>query len=205
MCSRQSLDGFAHALERASARGGRTRQDVRRDQKLFHRLAPDQMLVDDAIQDRRIALAVPGAVRIDHGDRPSFADPQAIGFRAKDPALLGQSQLLQAALQVIPRRQPAIFLAAFRVGLVAADEDVPPGHADADAVGYLFLRNRHRPSLMQPVGPSRRVTPRIAADPISSPVRWAAPCIRRALKQPRRPDWRDSPGLQRPSDSASFD
>jgi hypothetical protein len=48
-------------------------------------MAADEMLLDDSFEDRRIALAIPCAFRIDHGDRTAFADAQAIGLVRRMP------------------------------------------------------------------------------------------------------------------------
>ena len=69
--------------------------------------------------------AVPRALGIDDRNRAAFADAEAIGLGAQDAALLGQAELLQAALQELPRREAAILVAAFRLGLIAAEKDVP--------------------------------------------------------------------------------
>jgi hypothetical protein len=46
------------------------------------------MLLDDPLEDRRIALAVPRPFRIDDGDWTAVADAKAIGLGAQDAALL---------------------------------------------------------------------------------------------------------------------
>src|SRR5678815_6095943 len=39
------------------------------DQVVLHRSAADEMLLDDSLEHGRIALAIPGAFRVDDGDR----------------------------------------------------------------------------------------------------------------------------------------
>ena len=105
---------------------------MRLDQMGGDDAARNQVVLDDALEHRRIAFAVPGAFGIDHGDRAAFADAQAVGLGAQDAALVREAELLQPALQELPGRQPALLLAALRRGLVAAEKDVPPRDGDAD-------------------------------------------------------------------------
>src|SRR5436309_12570642 len=103
------------------------------DQTVLDDAAADEMLLDDALEHRRIALTVPSAFWVHHRDRSAFADPQAVRLRAQNPALLRQPELFEPSLQEVPRSQPAIFFAALRRRLIAAEEDVPPRHRNADA------------------------------------------------------------------------
>jgi hypothetical protein len=48
----------------------------------------DEMLLDDAFEDRWIAPCVPRPLRVDHGDWTALADAKAIGLAAQDAALL---------------------------------------------------------------------------------------------------------------------
>src|SRR5690349_9530469 len=90
------------------------------------------MFLDNPLEHRRIAAAVPRALGVDDGDGAAFADAEAVHFRPEDAALFGEPELLQPALEELPRGQPAISLAAFRRRLIAAEENVPArrGHAD---------------------------------------------------------------------------
>ncbi len=109
------------------------------DRELGHRTSSDEVLLDDAFEHRRVARGVPGAVRIDDGNGPTFADPQAVGFGAQDTALVRETELLQASLQVVPCREPTLLIAAFRRALIAAQKDVAPRDRDADAGGTPLL------------------------------------------------------------------
>src|SRR5262245_64732521 len=102
------------------------------------------MLLNDPLEHRRIAGAVPRALWIDDGDRSAFADAQAVRFRSQDAALLRQPELLQACFQKLPRGEAAILVAALRLRLVAAEENMAArdGHADAVRDGTLRL-DRH--------------------------------------------------------------
>src|SRR5262245_10426178 len=104
-----------------------------RNHELANRLAANEMLLDDPLEDRRIAGGVPQPFRIDHGNGSAFADTQAVRFGAEDAALLRQAELLQPALEELPRREAAILVAALRVGLIAAEENVTLCDRDADA------------------------------------------------------------------------
>lgn len=104
------------------------------DDRVADRFAADQMFLDDPLEDRRIALAVPRAFRVDNGNRSAFADPQAVGLGAEDPALLGKPQLFEARLQKLPCDQAAMQVAALRLGLIAAQENVAPRDRNTDAL-----------------------------------------------------------------------
>ena len=98
------------------------------------------MFLNDALEDRRIARPVPRAFGIHDGDGAALADAKAIHLAAQDAALLRQSELLQAALEKLPRRETAILITAFRVRLVAAQKDVAASGRDADRFGHALLR-----------------------------------------------------------------
>src|SRR5439155_20643386 len=74
--------------------------------------AANQMLLDDPLEDGRIALRVPRAFRIHDGDRAALADPQAVRFRPQNAALLGEAELLEPAPEKTPRGEAAILPAA---------------------------------------------------------------------------------------------
>ena len=57
------------------------------------------MFLDDALENRRIAVPVPGAFGIDDGNRSALANPKAVCFCPQDAALLRQPKLLQPALE----------------------------------------------------------------------------------------------------------
>ena len=120
---------------------------MRQNQAVLDDAAADEMLLDDSLEDGRIALPVPGALRIHDRDRTAFADPEAIGLRPQDPAPLGQTELLQPCLQVFPGCDAAILVAAFRLGLLAAEKNVPARHGHADGFrDPLFVRNDYTPN-----------------------------------------------------------
>src|SRR6476659_2868600 len=74
------------------------------DEKLFDRASADQVLLDDALEGLRVAAAVPRTLRVNHGDRPAFADAQAVRLGPQDAALVRKPELLQPFLQVVPGR-----------------------------------------------------------------------------------------------------
>src|SRR5438128_1955489 len=102
--------------------------------------AADEMFLNDALENRRIARPVPGTFGIDDGNRSALADPQAIRLGSEDAALLGEAELLQPPLEKIPRGKAAVLLATLRVRLIAAQKDVPPRDADPDALRDCALR-----------------------------------------------------------------
>ena len=102
--------------------------------------ASDQVLLNDPLEHRRIALAIPRAFGIHHGDGTTLADAKAIHLAAQDAALFREAELSQAALEEFPRCEPTLLLAAFRRRLIAAEKDVPPRHRNADRRGNLALQ-----------------------------------------------------------------
>src|SRR5438876_681797 len=113
--------------------GGRVVKRMDRDQQILDDPAANEVFVNNPFERGRIAGAVPRAFGIDHGNGTTFANAKAVRLRAQNAALLRQSQLFQPAFEKVPRGQAAFFLAAFRVGLIAAQEDVPARHRHADA------------------------------------------------------------------------
>src|SRR3977135_898963 len=125
-----------------------------RDERIVDDAAGDQMFLDDPLEHRRIAVRVPRAFGIDDGDRAAFADAKTVRFRPQNAALLGKTELLEPALEKVPRGQDAIFLAAFRVRLIAAEKDVATCGVDADALRAGALRIiRHQSGPTQPPAP----------------------------------------------------
>jgi hypothetical protein len=109
------------------------------DERGFDDVAGDQMFLDDPFEHRRIALAVPRAFRVHDRNRAAFTDAEAVGFRTQDASLLRQAELFEATLKKIPGDQAALLLAAFRLGLIAAQENVPPGGGHANRIRNALL------------------------------------------------------------------
>ena len=101
--------------------------------------AGNQVVLDDALEDRRITFAVPGAFRIDDRNRTALANAQTVGLGAQDAPLVRQAELLQPPFQKVPRGQPAFLLAALRRRLIAAEKDVALRDRDANRGCYLSL------------------------------------------------------------------
>lgn len=80
---------------------------------------------------------IPNAFRINDGDRSVQADAQAVRLGAVNfrVGAGGESELLEAAFEKFPGRQPGIFGAAFGFGLVRAEEDVALDFLDAEGGG----------------------------------------------------------------------
>src|SRR5688572_25146547 len=108
------------------------------------------MLLDDPLERRRIALAIPRAFGIDDSNRTAFADAQAVRLAAQNPALLRQSELLQALLQVVPGCDATLHVAALRLGLFSAEKNMTPGDGDADGDRDFLLRVGHLRSFSEP-------------------------------------------------------
>src|SRR5262245_19415220 len=114
------------------------------------------MLLNDPLENRRIAGGIPNALRIHDGDGSAFADAEAVRLCAQDAALLRQPELFQPALQEIPRREAPTLVAALRVRLIAAEKNVTPRDRDADGRrnGALRLRCRtHSGPIRYPAHP----------------------------------------------------
>src|SRR5262245_8187886 len=90
------------------------------------------MLLDDSFECGRIAFAVPGTLRIDDRNRPAFADAQTVGLCSQDAALIRETKLAEAAFQKVPGGGPALQVAALRLRLLGAQEDVAPRDRHAD-------------------------------------------------------------------------
>src|SRR5258708_1038383 len=104
---------------------------MRGDEIFLDDSAAHEVLLDDSLEDRRIAAAIPCPFRVDDRDRSALANAQAVGFRSQDAALVGQPELPQPLLQKIPRRNTRRLVTALRRSLVGAQEDVtsPDRHA----------------------------------------------------------------------------
>ena len=70
------------------------------DQQVFNDFSADEMFLDDAVEVLRPAVGIPGPLGVDHGDRPTVADPQAVRLGPLDSTLLGEPQLLQPPLEI---------------------------------------------------------------------------------------------------------
>jgi hypothetical protein len=115
------------------------------DEEFLDDASADQVFLDDALEDRRIAPAVPRTFRIDDGDRSALANLETVRFRSQDAALLGQPEVLQTFLQEVPGGNAARLVAALRRGLISAEKNVParlretssvPDHRSTRCVSY---------------------------------------------------------------------
>jgi hypothetical protein len=112
---------------------------VRLDQVGGDDAAFNQVVLDDALENRRVALAIPGAFRIDDRNRTALTDAQAVGLGPQYATLIRETEFLQPPLQELPRGQAPLLVAALRRRLVAAEKDVPPRDGDADRACDLSL------------------------------------------------------------------
>src|SRR5688572_22951033 len=116
---------------------------MRGDEQIGDDAAADQVFLDDALEGRRIAFTVPGALRVDERDRPALADAQAIRLGAQNASLVRQTELRQAFLQKLPRGDTAFPVAALRRRLFGAKKNVSAGDGHADRVGDFELGVSH--------------------------------------------------------------
>src|SRR6478736_9367062 len=80
-----------------------------RENILGHGAASNQVLLDNALEDRWRYGVVPRAIRIDHRDGSVLADAQAVGFRPVNAVFaLSQTGFDQALFKIVPGSQ-AIF------------------------------------------------------------------------------------------------
>lgn len=103
-----------------------------RDQEFTDDVSVDEVFLDDALEHRGIAGAVPGTFGVHDRDRSTLADAETVRFGSKDAALLGEFQLFEPLLEKRPRGEAAILVAALGLCLIAAQEDMPSsdGHSD---------------------------------------------------------------------------
>ncbi len=97
--------------------------------EILHRLAADQVLLDDPFEHVLGAGMVPDPVRPDERDRPGGADLQAIGLAPLDPAASfaprsRQSQLFETLFQVFPGSLALLPAAALLLFRKRAEENV---------------------------------------------------------------------------------
>ena len=75
---------------------------------------------------------VPDPFGIHDGDRAPRADLQTVRLGAEDAAVAGEVELLEAALEIIPRFKAGIFVDALRFALIGAEEQVTLDSVGAD-------------------------------------------------------------------------
>jgi hypothetical protein len=105
------------------------------DEILLHQTAPNEVFLNDPLQHRRIAVMVPRAFGVHDGDRPTLANAKAIRLRPIDAPVLGETELFEATLQVIPRFQGARLVTTLGFCLVTTEEDVPANGRDTQIFG----------------------------------------------------------------------
>ena len=108
------------------------RKGVFDDQHVAYGSTPEQMLLDDSLEHRWVAVTIPGAFGVDDRDRPTFAHPQAVGFSAQDTTASRQAKLVEATLEILPGLQPAAPLTILGGRLIAAEENMTCGNVDTD-------------------------------------------------------------------------
>jgi hypothetical protein len=94
----------------------------------FNDLTANQMLIENSFQDGWRTGVVPDGFRIDDGNGAFCAETKAVRLGTPDMKPVGirrlRVDLLNAPLQVFPGEESFFVLAAFCVGLVAAQKDM---------------------------------------------------------------------------------
>src|SRR5262249_65485 len=93
------------------------------------------MFLNDALQNFRRRGAIPHAFGIHDCDRTAFADAEAIRFRAIHT--VEQAEFGETALEIDPRFEANFLCAAFRLGLIAAEEGGTLHAGDVESRGDL--------------------------------------------------------------------
>src|SRR6185436_482902 len=114
-------------------------QRALQDDEFADRLAADQMLLEDALENGRIALSVPDPVGVDHGDGATAADVEAVGAGDVHVPLARQAQLLEPLVQELPGADRPFAAAALGLGRIAAEEDVALDLREVELVRLVTL------------------------------------------------------------------
>src|SRR5688500_14152880 len=130
---------FARSCSSGSWDMNRSAERARENEVILDHAAGDEVLLDDALEHALVAPAVPRALGVNHGDRPALADAEAIRLRARYAAALREAELLEAALEVLPRREAPLLVAALGLALVAAEQHVPLRLREAQRFGDAAL------------------------------------------------------------------
>ena len=120
---------------------------MRSDQIFTDDAAGEKMLLNDALEYGRVALAVPRTFRVHDRNGTSLADAEAVGFCAKDAALLGELQLFEPSLQETPCGKATLLITALRFSLIAAEKNMAPRHRHTNAGRDFSLGIRHAGSI----------------------------------------------------------
>ena len=84
------------------------------------------MLLDNSFEHLGSTGVVTNSFRIDYGNWPLRADPQAIGFRPINQWLrTNELQFFQPGFQIFPGREALFFGRTFRLSLIRAKKYVP--------------------------------------------------------------------------------
>ena len=92
-----------------------------------HNYSPsDEMFLDDTFQNLRRTGVIPNPFGIDDSNGAVYTDPEAVGFGAENQRFrIGEAEFFQASFQKFPSGKALCFGAAFGVGLVCAQENMP--------------------------------------------------------------------------------
>lgn len=98
---------------------------------VFDHIASDEMFLNDAFNDRWGASGIPDSLGIHHGNRAIHTNAQTVCFGAKDTTLFTESQFFKAGFKVVPCLEAQLFVTAFWLGLITAEQDVATGDINA--------------------------------------------------------------------------
>src|SRR5262245_47528685 len=108
-------------------------------------MAFDEMFLNDSFKDFGCDGVVPGAVRINDGDRTLLANAETVGLRAKHAVVRPrEAQFFETALEVVPGLDTDLLRSALRLGLIRAKKDVPSDVLDLELFDE-FLEVSHDP------------------------------------------------------------
>lgn len=111
--------------------------------------AADDVFLEDALDHFGSDRVIPDAVGIDDCDGAVLADAEAVGFGSEDAfGALHEAEFREALFEVVPTGDAGVFVAAFGLGLVCAEEDMAADGSDAEIRGdldeTLFVVGSHR-------------------------------------------------------------
>lgn len=96
-------------------------------------LAADEMLLDDFLKHLRGTGSIPNALGVNHRNRAIHAKPEAICLGPRNAPWSAEPQFVQSPLKIVPRGQSLVSSAAFGLGLIGADKDMPLDLVDVKA------------------------------------------------------------------------
>ncbi|BCX46563.1 hypothetical protein HAHE_04710 [Haloferula helveola] len=121
----------------------------------LHRLAADEVLFDDSVEDIRSARVIPDTLRVYDRDRAADTDAQAVGLGSENEWRTA-SEGGEPSFQMLPRRETDRRVAALRLRGIRAEENVALSASDTRG-------DRRGPKLFIQVGAHGTSFPSFAA------------------------------------------